>query len=138
MVKAIGERKALSCAGLVSGVAALTIYGLAPQATGSGPAFRSARFMGLFGPAAQALMTREVAAEHQGQLRGANSSLMGLTGLVGPLLFSYVLSWAIGAGKATACRAATCWRLHCWRLALHWRRRAVAAGLSPGGAGSRR
>ena len=24
---------------------------------------------------------------------------MGLTGLIGPLLFSYVLSWAIGAGK---------------------------------------
>ena len=98
VVKAIGERKAL-LAGLASGVAALTIYGLAPQGHWFWAGIPFGAFMGLFGPAAQALMTREVAAEHQGQLQGANSSLMGLTGLIGPLLFSYVLSWAIGAGK---------------------------------------
>ena len=81
------------------------IYGLAPRAElvlGRNTLWCVP--WGLFGPAAQALMTREVSAEHQGgNCGGANSSLMGLTGLVGPLLFSYVLSWAIGARQPTAC-----------------------------------
>jgi len=98
VVKKIGERKALLL-GLASGVIALAVYGLAPRGEWFWAGIPFGAFMGLFGPAAQALMTREVSAEHQGQLQGANSSLMGLTGLIGPLLFSYVLSWAIGAGK---------------------------------------
>jgi MFS transporter, DHA1 family, tetracycline resistance protein len=56
--------------------------------------------MGLFGPAAQALMTREVSEAEQGQLQGANSSVMGLAGLVGPIIFSMVFAWAIGAGSS--------------------------------------
>jgi DHA1 family tetracycline resistance protein-like MFS transporter len=51
--------------------------------------------MGLFGPSLQALMTRRVQPYEQGQLQGANASLMGITGMFGPLLFTQVFSRAI-------------------------------------------
>ncbi len=47
-------------------------------------------------PGVQGLMTRRVGAHEQGQLQGANQSLMGIAGVVGPLLF--------GAGFAAAVR----------------------------------
>jgi DHA1 family tetracycline resistance protein-like MFS transporter len=44
--------------------------------------------MGLFGPSAQGIMTHHVKPTEQGQLQGANSSLVGISGLIGPGLFS--------------------------------------------------
>ena len=49
-------------------------------------------------PAAQSTMTRGAAANEQGQLQGAIHSLRGISGLVGPGLFTYVFSKSIGAG----------------------------------------
>ncbi len=49
-------------------------------------------------PAAQSLMTRSAAANEQGQLQGAIHSLRGISGLLGPGLFTYVFSRSIGAG----------------------------------------
>jgi MFS transporter, DHA1 family, tetracycline resistance protein len=99
IVKAIGERRAL-LAGLASGAIALAIYGLAPTGAWFFAGIPFGALMGLFGPAAQALMTREVTEVEQGQLQGANSSVMGLAGLVGPIVFSFVFAWAIGAGAS--------------------------------------
>jgi DHA1 family tetracycline resistance protein-like MFS transporter len=39
-------------------------------------------------PSAQALMTKHVSVSEQGQLQGANASLMSLSGILGPLLFT--------------------------------------------------
>ena len=58
-------------------------------------------FMGLNGPSMQSLMTRRVGADQQGRLQGVNGSVMGLTGIVGPPLFTNVFA----AGIATATRA---------------------------------
>jgi MFS transporter, DHA1 family, tetracycline resistance protein len=99
IVAAIGERRAL-LAGLASGAVALAIYGFAPTGAWFFAGIPFGAFMGLFGPAAQALMTKEVSPTAQGQLQGANSSVMGLAGLVGPVLFSFVFAWAIGAGAS--------------------------------------
>jgi MFS transporter, DHA1 family, tetracycline resistance protein len=99
IVQAIGERRAL-LAGLASGAIALAIYGLAPTGAWFFAGIPFGALMGLFGPAAQALMTREVTEAEQGQLQGANSSVMGLAGLVGPIVFSFVFAWAIGAGAS--------------------------------------
>ena len=44
--------------------------------------------IGLFGPAAQGTMSRRVSASEQGRLQGANASIMGITGLAGPGLFT--------------------------------------------------
>jgi DHA1 family tetracycline resistance protein-like MFS transporter len=41
------------------------------------------------------LMTRLVGPTHQGQLQGANQSLMGIAAVIGPLLFGLTFAWSI-------------------------------------------
>jgi DHA1 family tetracycline resistance protein-like MFS transporter len=57
---------------------------------------------GLFTPALQAQMTRIVGPGEQGRLQGANGGIMGLTGLVGPLLFTQSLAWGLRSGHPGA------------------------------------
>lgn len=98
IVARFGERRALF-AGLLCGCAGYAIYGLAPV----GVAFLSAMpvfaFMGLVGPSAQGLMTRRVGPSEQGQLQGANSSIIGITGLIGPGLFTLTFASFIGSHR---------------------------------------
>jgi DHA1 family tetracycline resistance protein-like MFS transporter len=98
IVARFGERMALF-AGLLCGGVGYAIYGLAP----TGIAFLSAlpvfAFMGLVGPAAQGLMSRRVGPSEQGQLQGANSSIMGITGMIGPGLFTLTFASFIGAHR---------------------------------------
>ena len=54
-------------------------------------------FWGLAGPATQALMTRRVSSSEQGQLQGAIASLNGVTGLIGPILFTQTFAHFIGS-----------------------------------------
>ena len=42
-------------------------------------------------------MTRRVRPSEQGQLQGANASIAGLTGVLGPILFTLVFAWFISA-----------------------------------------
>jgi DHA1 family tetracycline resistance protein-like MFS transporter len=98
IVARFGERMALF-AGLLCGGVGYAIYGLAP----TGIAFLSAlpvfAFMGLVGPAAQGLMSRRVGPSEQGQLQGANSSIMGITGMIGPALFTLTFASFIGTHR---------------------------------------
>jgi MFS transporter, DHA1 family, tetracycline resistance protein len=97
-VARFGERRSLFV-GLLCGGAGYAIFGLAPAGIvflGALPVFA---FMGLFGPAAQGLMTRHVGPSEQGQLQGANSSIMGITGLIGPGLFTLTFASFIGAHR---------------------------------------
>jgi DHA1 family tetracycline resistance protein-like MFS transporter len=98
IVARFGERRALF-AGLLCGCAGYAIYGLAPV----GIAFLSAMpvfaFMGLVGPSAQSLMSRRVGPSEQGQLQGANSSIIGITGMIGPGLFTMTFASFIGAHR---------------------------------------
>ena len=55
---------------------------------------------GFASPSALGLMSRRVSASEQGQLQGANSSLMGVANMVGPALFTQVFALFIGAGSA--------------------------------------
>jgi DHA1 family tetracycline resistance protein-like MFS transporter len=51
---------------------------------------------GVAGAATQALMTRLVAPERQGQLQGATSSVQSVSQLVGPFLFTLTFAYFIG------------------------------------------
>ena len=51
--------------------------------------------MGLVQASIQGLMTRRVAPHEQGQLQGANSSIAGITGLIGPGLYTVVFAWSL-------------------------------------------
>ena len=64
----------------------------------AGIAFQS--LAGIMGPALQALITRRVSGNDQGKLQGALSSAIGIAGMIGPILFSQVFAWALGAGAS--------------------------------------
>jgi DHA1 family tetracycline resistance protein-like MFS transporter len=53
--------------------------------------------MSLAWPAAQSLMSRSTPPSEQGQLQGGINSLRGISGLVGPGLFTWVFAKSIGA-----------------------------------------
>jgi DHA1 family tetracycline resistance protein-like MFS transporter len=90
----LGEWRMLFIA-LTFGALGYAIYGLA----GTGWMFWGAipvfSLVGYFSPAIQGLMTRRVSPQEQGQLQGANSSLMGIAGMAGPVVFTSIFSAAI-------------------------------------------
>ena len=50
---------------------------------------------GFIQPGVQGLMTRRVGPSEQGRLQGASSSIQGVTGLIGPGLFTSVFAWSV-------------------------------------------
>jgi DHA1 family tetracycline resistance protein-like MFS transporter len=99
IVKRVGERGALLI-GLACAAAGFAIYGLAPTATIYWFGLPLFAFGGLIAPGAQGLMTRRVGPSEQGQLQGANSSIMGVTGLIGPSLFGLTFAWTVDHNSA--------------------------------------
>ena len=93
-VKRFGERATLIL-GLVSAILGLTIYGLAPTGYVLWMGVPIAALWGAYGPASQGLMTRRVSPTEQGQLQGALSSILGITGMIGPVLFTLTFARAI-------------------------------------------
>jgi DHA1 family tetracycline resistance protein-like MFS transporter len=93
----LGERRTL-LAGSVSGAAGFFIYGVAPEGWMFCLGIPIMAFWGLSGPATQALMSRRVSRAEQGQLQGAIASINGVTGMIGPGLFTQVFAFFIGAG----------------------------------------
>ena len=80
---------------------------------------------GLAGPAAQALISRAVRANEQGEVQGALASLMSLTGVVAPLASTMLFAHFTGPAApvdlpgaplflAAALAALSLW--FCWRL----------------------
>ena len=97
-VKQFGEHRAL-IVGLGFGVAGFAVFGLAP----TGPVFWLGiplmALWGLANPASQGLMSRRIGPHQQGQLQGANASLMGVANLIGPGLFTLTFAFAIGTAR---------------------------------------
>lgn len=86
-VRTLGERGAV-CTGLLFGAAGFAGFALAPNAVWIWAALPVFALMGLFNPGLQSLMSQRVAPHEQGKLQGANSSIIGIAGLIGPLLFT--------------------------------------------------
>jgi DHA1 family tetracycline resistance protein-like MFS transporter len=91
VVARIGDRRALFT-GLVFGTLGFAAWGLAPTGVLFLAAIPLGSLMGFYGPAAQGLMTHRVSASEQGQLQGANSSVQGIAGLVGPGIFTWTFA----------------------------------------------
>ena len=85
--------------GLVFGAAGFVIYGLAMAEWQFWLGVPLMALWGFAGPSLQGLMTQRVDAGEQGRLQGAMSSLRGVTGLLGPLLFTQVFALAIDAAS---------------------------------------
>jgi DHA1 family tetracycline resistance protein-like MFS transporter len=93
-VRALGERRALVL-GLACGLAGFALYGLAPVGALFFAGIPLTALWGITSPAMQSLMSREVAPAQQGQLQGAIGSMRGITGMLGPLVFTQLFSWAV-------------------------------------------
>ncbi|MGJ4947000.1 TCR/Tet family MFS transporter [Bradyrhizobium sp. HKCCYLS20291] len=96
IVRSLGERGALML-GLGSGTLGFLIFGLAPTGQLSWLGIPAMALWGVSGAAIQALMTRLVPSDRQGQLQGATSSVQSMAQLAGPFLFTLTFAYFIGA-----------------------------------------
>lgn len=94
LVKRIGQRRTLLVGGFF-GTLGFAMYGLA----GTVPMFWIAAIAyapaGVFNPTLLGLLSKRVGPSEQGKLQGANASLSGIGGMLGPGLFALSFSWAI-------------------------------------------
>jgi MFS transporter, DHA1 family, tetracycline resistance protein len=81
--------------GLACGAVAFTMYGLAPTGILFLLGIPVGGLFGLSYPSLQGLMTRRVGPDEQGRLQGAIASVMGIAGVVAPVLFTQVFAAAI-------------------------------------------
>ena len=96
VVARFGERIALLI-GTISGAIGFVIWGLAPNSLIFMIAIIFYAPIGFVQPALQGLLTRRVGPAEQGQLQGINGSLLGLTGVIGPMLFTLTYAYFIGS-----------------------------------------
>lgn len=90
----VGERRTLLI-GLSCGAIGFSVYGLAPEGWIFCLGIPVMAFWGLAGPANQSLMTRHIRSTEQGQLQGAIASINGMTGMIGPTLFTQTFAFFI-------------------------------------------
>jgi DHA1 family tetracycline resistance protein-like MFS transporter len=94
IVRRLGEARALLL-GLACGAAGFLIFAVAPTGPLSWLGIPVMALWGVAGAAIQALMTRRVAPDQQGQLQGATSSVQSLSQLIGPFLFTLTFAYFI-------------------------------------------
>ncbi|HKP95401.1 MAG TPA: TCR/Tet family MFS transporter [Fibrobacteria bacterium] len=93
----LGERRALLL-GLFCGAAGFAVYGLAPTPAIFFLGIPFGALWGFAGPSAQAIMSQRVDPTEQGRLQGALAGLRGVSGMIGPAVFTAVFAWSIGPG----------------------------------------
>lgn len=98
-VKKLGERNA-ALLGLICGGVALTWYGIAWEGWMVWLGVPIAAFWGLFNATSQSIMSKNVSAMEQGKLQGANTSIMALANIIGPLVFAFSFAWGIDPARA--------------------------------------
>src|SRR5262249_52315510 len=101
-VARLGERRTLLL-GLTGGMLGFTAYALAGTGALLMASVPVAGLMFFTGPPLQGLMSRRVRPNEYGLLQGTNASIMGMAGIVGPVLFTQVfatflhpLAWLAG------------------------------------------
>jgi DHA1 family tetracycline resistance protein-like MFS transporter len=97
VVARIGERRAVQLA-VACGVLGFLAYGAAPVSALFLVGVPLTALMGFMGPASQALLTRSVGPSEQGRLQGGLASMKGITGMLGPILFTQVFAWGASRG----------------------------------------
>ena len=95
VVKRLGDRSTMVL-GLVGGTIGIAAMGWAPDGLWFVAAMLPNALWGLAMPTLQALMTRRVGEDEQGQLQGANMSVASIAGVMSPLFFGWVYSLSVG------------------------------------------
>ncbi|MCX6048273.1 MAG: TCR/Tet family MFS transporter [Chloroflexi bacterium] len=94
IVPKIGERRAL-LVGLTISAFTFVLYGLANAGWMMYAVTLIGALGGIAGPSAQSIMTQNVQANEQGAVQGALTSINALTGVVGPLIATFVFGYFI-------------------------------------------
>jgi MFS transporter, DHA1 family, tetracycline resistance protein len=97
LVHRLGERRAIAI-GATAGALGFFLYGIAASETLFWVGALVYAPAGLFNPSLLGLISRRVGPSEQGQVQGANSSLTGIAGMIGPALFTTAFSTAIRPG----------------------------------------
>lgn len=95
VVKRLGERRSLLL-GLACGATAFAVYGLAPTGLLFCAAIPFGALWGFAMPSSQALMSQRVDPGEQGRLQGSLAALRGISGMIGPGLFTFVFALFVG------------------------------------------
>jgi DHA1 family tetracycline resistance protein-like MFS transporter len=98
LVARLGERNTL-LGGLICGVVGFAIYGTAPGGLLFCIGIPIMSLWALYGPVVQSLMTRHVGPDEQGQLQGAMSAVRGISGMIGPKLFTGIFAFFIATER---------------------------------------
>jgi MFS transporter, DHA1 family, tetracycline resistance protein len=96
VVKHLGESRAMLF-GLVFGVAGFAAFGLATTGFWFLAGVPLLALWGIASAPTLSLMSRHVSESEQGQLQGANASMMGIASLIGPAIFTQSFALSIGA-----------------------------------------
>lgn len=100
-VKRLGERRLL-LTGLCAAATGIAIYGLAPVGWMFWLGLPFGALWGFYGAGAQSLMTRHVEPSEQGQLQGALGAIVGISGMIGPAMFSTVFAQTLHVAPGAA------------------------------------
>lgn len=95
-VARFGERRAM-LVGFLGGALGYSLIGLSRTGLLLWFGIPLLNLMSLTWPSAQSIMSRTVSPSEQGQLQGAINSLRGISGIVGPGIFTWIFAHAIGA-----------------------------------------
>jgi DHA1 family tetracycline resistance protein-like MFS transporter len=99
-MKRFGERT-LVFIGLLGGIVGFASYASVSTGTMFYASTVVFSLMGFFSASIQGIMSKQLGPSEQGQLSGANSSLNGISGMIGPFLFTTVYSWTMDSSSKT-------------------------------------
>lgn len=97
IVKHLGERRAVML-GVMSGGLSMIAMAFVTESWAAYAAMAAGALQGVAYPAMNAIMSRQVPADEQGELQGGVASMMSLTTILGPLLMTQTLGRFSGAG----------------------------------------
>ena len=95
LIPKLGERRSM-ITGLSCSTLAQIGYGLAPRGWMLYPSLTVGCLGGIAQPAGQSLISRSIAANEQGAVQGAITSLTSVAGIIGPLIATNLFGWFIG------------------------------------------
>ena len=95
VTKRLGDRNTM-LVGFIGGAAGMALMGWAPNGLWFALAMLPNALWGLAMPTLQALMTRQVGDDEQGQLQGANNSVASIAGIASPLFFGWIYALSVG------------------------------------------
>ncbi|RZJ39898.1 MAG: MFS transporter, partial [Brevundimonas sp.] len=104
----LGERRTMVL-GLIGGTIGISLMGWAPTGWAFIAAMLPNALWGLAMPTLQALMTRRVGEDEQGQLQGANNSVAAIAGVLSPLFFGWIYTHSTGGRFESVARWIESW-----------------------------